>query len=134
MAALFTASTLVPVATVSADVPAAKEVKNAVFVDGKGNILTLDILDYADEFIFLKDIVKSEQFQYVQADNGLFYDLLDYADEFGTNGKDVAAAFAALDPIDLADAKEGKVEDGLVVAKDEQPEDRLNETFFYNVA
>jgi len=136
LASVMAVSTLTPVA--AAEQPSKEanyEIKEFIFVDGeKLAKLSIDEYGLAHMLSEVKDEIK-----YITYNDDKTYTLDDYALEYMLNGQDAEAAKAELDSSYEAVSQkiyEGYIdEDGKVRVKaDEQPEDRLNETFFYNVA
>lgn len=130
LATVFATSALVPVAAAEQPVEQNLEVTEyAVVKDGK--ILTVSVEAYGD-YLVESDV---EEVQAYGVD-GKYFNVEDFGDflvEYGT----VEATVEALEKAGKALTEEvvdGEIIDGEIVAKDEQPEDRLNETFFYNVA
>jgi len=137
LASVFAASALVPTAVVEAAEPqetvAAKTIENVIFKTKDGQLAYISL----DLYMKAHSTIITEGPTYIKGDNEVYYDLEDYMKAFSA-GKDLEKTLAILHSKDkgLAIDKvvEGKITDKEVVAKDEQPEDRLNETFFYNVA
>ena len=126
-------SSLVPAAVASADDKQTSQYEVAELVfETDGKLAKVDIADYLEEVGFgFKDDAK-----YVIYPNGEAYAVSDYLEEFGFVGDDLKQVYENLKANGATDEKiyQGYFEDGKIVIKDEQPEDRLNETFFYNVA
>ena len=135
LAAVFTATSLVPVAAASET--AESVTFDLVVLEKDGNYYEIDKSEYyaekllGTEFAPFK-IVKSSEGKYYKKDDFYSYKLITST---------ITEAFQELDvdkkALDLGktgkvviDEKTGEVSYVL----DEQPEDRLNETFFYNVA
>lgn len=134
MAAVIAASAIVPAATASAaDVQ--KEVEYVVF-EKDGQLLKLTLDDYAVAYTLGK-INKTEQVKYVQDTKGTVYLLDDYAVAYTLTNKDVDKAFDRLakenKEVKVDNVADGKIVDGKVVG-DETSEEKVNETFFYNLA
>lgn len=135
MVAALAATSLVPVA-VSADVKedtVAKNIENTVFsYDGKEN-LEISFTDYRQASS--AGLLDSKGLTYIKGDNGKYYLFSDYRQAYNFT-ENVEETFKILEPVELKNVKAGEIDTDSkkVVAKDEQPEDRLNETFFYNVA
>ena len=136
LASVLAATTLVPVVSAEApqDVPADAKILADVLVEVDGKVLSLDLRTY--QSALSQNYVSSKQIKYVRAKEGSTYPLRAYQSARGqTNSIPEALEYLYLKgfQVDLKDIPNGIVEDGKIIP-DEQPEDRLNETFFYNAA
>lgn len=132
LVAALAVSSLTPVAVSANETTANYTVQDVVFQDGD-MLAKILLTDYSEALVF-GDV--SDDPVHVIYPNGNMYKLEDYTEEL-TFSDDPQAVYEALAGKEVKqDVYEGYIdEDGKVKAKvDEQPEDRLNETFFYNVA
>ena len=132
LAAVFAASAIVPVA--SAEAAQALDIEKVVFTQD-GNLVTLTYEDYLEA---LEAGVLKSELTHVQATDGKVYSYENYVEALEVSKNDPAAALGLLnksgDEIKNPKLSEGQVDkDGNVVA-DETPEEKVNETFFYNLA
>lgn len=135
LATVFAASALTPVAAATVEDNKVDQyvLQDVVFHDGD-KLAKIPFSLYTKELAF-KTI--DDQVAYVMYPNGEMYDLALYTKELAFNNNDAKATYEALkDNAIEEEVYEGYIDDkGKVRAKaDEQPEDRLNETFFYNAA
>lgn len=136
MAAVLASSALIPTAVSAAeDVKEATEINKVVFsYDGGKTFLEMTFEDYRDAYN--AGVIKTEGLTLIQGNDGKYYSFEDYRDAYNAF-KDTKEALAALEEVDSVDVQEGELdpETGQLVGdKDEQPEDRLNETLIYNFA
>lgn len=135
MAAALASSALVPSAVaLAADEKPATEVVNIVVKNEQG-LVKLNLMQYNTMLALGK--MKDTDIQYVVADNGEVYSLKDYNTILALTGNS-SSAFEKLKEENAGkpdlEIKEGSItEDGKAVT-DETPEEKVNETFFYNLA
>lgn len=136
MAAALASSALVPSAVaLAADEKEVATDISFVVVKNEQGLIKLDLEAYNAALAF--DEIKDTDVQYVVADNGDIFTLdaynaeLAFADSPAEALKTLTENNAAKDIV----VKDGKIsEDGKAVAEDETPEEKVNETFFYNLA
>lgn len=136
MAAVLASSALVPTMVAQAADTSVVSVSEVVF-EYQGQLLQLPLVEYLDAES-LGDLDGTQSVKYIKDNKGNVYNLVDYLDAYALNNNSAEEAFKELQ----ADKKEvtleqeiadGKIVDGKVVA-DETPEEKVNETFFYNLA
>ena len=136
MTAVLATSALVPsaVAFAADEKPVAKDVTHIV-VENESGLVKLNLEDYGTALAL--GIMKDTDVKYVVADNGEIFSLEDYgtALALSDNAKEKALEVLAKDSLQQdVKVKEGTIsEDGKAVT-DETPEEKVNETFFYNLA
>ena len=134
MIAALTASSLMPAAVQASEVKdVATTIEDTIFTYDDKEFLSIPFDEYREAVS--ADVISPEGYKYIKADNGKYYSFEDYREAVSAFDT-LEEAFNVLEPVNLDAVKEGMidVDSKKVVAKDEQPEDRLNETFFYNVA
>lgn len=136
MIAAISASTIVPVAVSAAETTTVD--LEMVLLEKDGNYFEISLREYLSESSFG---TKFEPVKLVQSTEGKYYYLTDYLSYKSFVNGEIEATFEDLEEDEKAIELEkiGKVvidqETGDVsYVLDEQPEDRLNETFFYNFA
>ncbi|KFL42825.1 hypothetical protein CH76_10270 [Lysinibacillus sp. BF-4] len=132
LAAVFASSALVPVA--SAEAPAAAASVEKVVVEQDGKLIEITQKEYIDLFLAGKE----PKVKFITLNDEKTYTVEQYTDAFLSNSLDNDKALEQLSEKATAVTPEnvlpGKVnEDGQIVA-DETPEEKVNETFFYNLA
>ena len=134
MAAILATAAIVPAATASAEAVQTDVAKVVFEQDGK--TLSLPVKEY-NKAKALGTLDGTQEVKYVTDTKGNSYLASDYKKAFALNGKDKAEALNKLaadnKQQDLPNITEGKIVDGKVVS-DETPEEKVNETFFYNLA
>lgn len=133
LATVMAASALIPVASVSANEIQELDVAEfAIVKDGK--ILKVSADEYNETLLIQGFAEEATAFGLT---NDKYYEANDYNEALLILGTE-EEALADLDnsdlELDLPTVDAYLDEEGYFQAKDEQPEDRLNETFFYNVA
>ena len=138
LATVFTASTLVPVAAAEAKVPVeATQLEDITLKTEDGKLAYISYEEYAEALT--AKIVSVKGITHIGAADGSRYSYEDFSEALSA-AKNVEKALELLyksgSQDNDAEIYEGFFdEDNKLQAKvDEQPEDRLNETFFYNVA
>ena len=135
LASVMMAGTLVPVAAAATPEQNNQyKIENIVFKDGE-NLAYLSVADY-NMSVALNEV--NDTVAYVTYPDGSTYPLEDYNMSYvlSETAEDVKKDLEENSQAVEDKIYEGYIDDnGKVRAKvDEQPEDRLNETFFYNVA
>lgn len=132
MAAVLAASAIVPVASAEA----AESINVDQFVvlkDGKN--ITLDKAIFEDALV--EGIVSTDEVKYVKGTDSKVYDMALFNDFLVEADGNIDEAFKLLsktsNSVDVPTV-EGAIVDGELVANDETPEEKVNETFFYNLA
>lgn len=136
MAAVLASSALVPTMVAQAADTQAVNVKEVVF-EYQGKLLQLPLVEYLDAES-LGELDGTQAVKYIKDNKGNAYNLIDYLDAYALNDNNVEAAFKELETekkeVTLdQEVTDGKIVDGKVVG-DETPEEKVNETFFYNLA
>ncbi|WP_108307357.1 hypothetical protein [Metalysinibacillus jejuensis] len=138
MAAALATSALVPsaVALAADEKAVAKDITKVVVKNANDVLVELDIQNYGAALLF--DTIVDTDIKYIVADNGDVYDLQDYGQALLFNDTKEGALESLKDKavdVNTLDIKEGTIsEDGKAVPNDETPEEKVNETFFYNLA
>jgi len=138
MIAAITASSIIPVAVSAAEVEQQAVDLEMVLLEKDGKYFEISVEEYLSEKSFGTGF---EPVKLVQSSEGKYYKLDDYLSYKAFINGEITETFADLDEDNkevvlervgkvVIDEKTGEVSYVL----DEQPEDRLNETFFYNVA
>ncbi|CEA01895.1 hypothetical protein BN1050_01061 [Metalysinibacillus saudimassiliensis] len=136
LAAVLASSALVP-AALAADPVQQQQVDEVVIVkDGKNITVTLDKYEAA----LRAEIFTGSEVKYVVSGEKI-YKLTDYETALRSSDNNTPEeAIALLSKNDDKYAQknlqtvEGEIKNGELVAKDETPEEKVNETFFYNLA
>lgn len=136
MATALATSALVPsaVAFAADEKVVATDITKVVVENEKGQLVELDLEQYSRAA--LMGAMKDTDIKYVVANNDEVYDLEQYSRALLMNAgnKEVALELIKEDAIKDAPILKGEIsEDGKAVA-DETPEEKVNETFFYNLA
>ena len=133
LAAVLAASAIVPVASAEAAQQFTFD-KVVVAKDGKNLEISFDLFNE-----LLGDVVSTADLRYVTDNAGNHYDLAlfnEYLSEYdGDFDKTITALAEAKLAVTDVTVQEGVVNDkGELVGKGETPEEKVNETFFYNLA
>lgn len=131
-AAVLAASAIVPVAATAAPAQA-QEIDYVIFTTDSGKLASLPMEDY--DLALGAGIVAVEP-THVQLTDGSVYDMDDFNLALGaTNNLEEAIALLIENGSKVtSEVKPGEINDGKVVIGDETPEEKVNETFFYNLA
>lgn len=137
LAAVFTATAIVPVAAQAAEQPV--NLTEQVILEVEGKLVAVSLQDFKDAKTVELDWAKNENIKSVVTSEGEVYKLKDFKDAKTVAENDPVKTLEILQDEKLqqdTEYSEAEVseEDGSLIIADEQPEDRLNETFFYNVA
>lgn len=134
LAAVFASSALVPVA--SAEVaPAQAASLSKIIVEYNGQNVALTVSDYSDLLDAGK--INPATVKYVELSTGDKYTLDAYSEALDalSNVEDTAEYLAEKGtPSEVKDVKDGTIKDGEIQVEDGTPEEKVNETFFYNLA
>lgn len=131
LAAALMSSSLVPAAVMAAEDQQQVSL-DAVVLENDGKLYTAELGNYIE--------ASTEQFsmseKYVQVGDKYFTveDFIEAQVEAGSLDETAKLLQDSYKPVSLDIAGQFIAEDGNWIYQDEQPEDRLNETFFYNVA
>lgn len=136
MAAALATSALVPSAVAfAADEKAVAKDISYVVVKNEQGLIKLNLSEYSSALAF--DEIKDTDIQYIVADNGDIFTLAAYAAElaFANSPEEALKSLTDQNAAQDVAVKDGSIsEDGKAVAEDETPEEKVNETFFYNLA
>ena len=137
LAAVFSATAIVPVAAQAAEQPV--NLTEQVILEVEGKLVAVSLQDFKAAKTAKLDWAKNENIKSVVTSEGEVYKLEDFkAAKTAAKGDPVKTLEILQDEKLQQDTEyseaEVSEEDGSLIIADEQPEDRLNETFFYNVA
>ena len=133
MVAALAATSLTPVA--AAQVEETLTISDVVFVSVEGPLAKVDMSTY--NFALGEKVVDAKNVTHILLNSGEAYPMSAYnfalGESAGNNQKAIDLLKANVDPI-TDEVLPGTIQEDGSVTVDEQPEDRLNETFFYNFA
>lgn len=138
LAALLATSAVVPAAVASADNSAVTALKEVVLELTDGSKVQVDYEAYkAAKTAEIEWAEKAKVIGTVGSDEAT-YAIKDFIEAKTAAEGDLAATLTLLaenkKPVEIKDVKKAEVKDGELVVKDETPEEKVNETFFYNLA
>ena len=132
LAAVFASSALVPVA--SAEAPAEAIAVEKVIVEQEGKLIEITMSEYVNLFLSGKE----PTVKFITLNDEKTYTVEQYADAFLANSLDNEKALEQLaekaTPTTPENVLPGKVDENNQIVADETPEEKVNETFFYNLA
>ena len=133
MVAALAATSLIPVAAAQAE--ETLTISDVVFVSVEGPLAKVDMSTY--NFALGEKVVNPKDVTHILLSSGEAYPMSAYnfalGESEGNNQKAIELLKANVDPI-TDEVLPGEIQEDGTVTVGEQPEDRLNETFFYNVA
>ena len=131
LAAVFAASAIVPVA--SAEAATNKQIDEVVFSKDK-ELISLTAVEYNDAFE--AGLLANDTISHIKVGDK-YFTAEQFNDAFEAQSN-LEEAIKLLEekatPAELKDVTQGTIKDGQLVGKDETPEEKVNETFFYNLA
>ena len=134
MAAVIAASAVVPVAAQAAE--AEQSIKDVALKTEDGKIAKLSLEVYKKALA--GKAIKTEDVTHVIANNGKAYPMEAYKKALAGAKGDTNLALETLEKKEANDTTtsifEGEIKNGKLVAKDGTSEEKVNETFFYNLA
>lgn len=132
-AAVIASSALVPVAAQAAE--ATQPIEGVVVKTADGQFASLSFEKYQEALAV--GILSAKDITHVVGNDNKNYTMEKYQEALAITGN-LTAAMEKLEEVNAEDKDskvlEGEIKDGKVVVADETPEEKVNETFFYNLA